>query len=66
MNATEHRPMTAREVKRLSTALRGNADQNLAILMGRDTEFMGADDRFDADVTDTQTIDAVKSCATHY
>ena len=59
----DHRHLTTLERNRLHTALRGNADSGLALLMGRDTGFVGTMD----EVEDfAETIDAVKAIPSHY
>jgi len=59
----DFRPLTDCERKNLVTALRGNADNGLAILMDRrNTSFLGAAD----DVPDEEVINAIKSVPCHY
>lgn len=59
----DFRPLTDLERRNLLTALRGNADRGLAILMNRaDTSFLGTAD----DLPDEEVITAVKSVPCHY
>jgi len=59
----DFRPLTDTERKTLVQALRGNADNGLAILMDRrTTSFAGAAD----DVPDEEVINAIKSVPCHY
>jgi len=59
----DFRPLTDCERKNLVQALRGNADNGLAILMDRrTTSFLGAAD----DVPDEEVINAIKSVPCHY
>jgi len=59
----DFRPLTDTERKNLVQALRGNADNGLAILMDRrNTSFLGAAD----DVPDEEVINAIKSVPCHY
>lgn len=60
----DFKPLSSLERKQLTTALRGNSEQNRAILMDkRDTSFIGsaADE-----VTDEEVINAIKSVPCHY
>jgi len=59
----DFRPLNDTERRSLITALRGNADRGLAILMDRrDTSFAGSAD----EVTDEEVITAIKSVPCHY
>jgi hypothetical protein len=59
----DFRPLNDTERRSLITALRGNADRGIAILMDRrDTSFVGASD----EVTDEEVINAIKSVPCHY
>ena len=59
----DFRPVNTEERKKLIDALRGNAEDNLAILMDRrDTSFIGTAD----EVTDDEVISAIKSVPCHY
>jgi hypothetical protein len=59
----DFRPLNDTERRSLITALRGNADRGLAILMDRrDTSFAGTAD----EVTDEEVITAIKSVPCHY
>lgn len=59
----DFRPLNDTERRQLVTALRGNAENNQAIVMDRrDTSFAGAVD----DVTDEEVISAIKSVPCHY
>ena len=59
----DFRPLNDQERQQLITALRGNADKDLAILMDRrDTTFTGTA----AEVTDEEVISAIKSVPCHY
>jgi hypothetical protein len=59
----DFRPLTDTERQKLIDALRGNAQNNLAILMNqRDTSFVGATE----EVTDEEVISAIKSVPCHY
>ena len=63
MVATQHRPLTDEERQRLISALRGNAENDQAILMDRrDTSFAGTTD----EITDEEVITAIKSVPCHY
>lgn len=60
----DFRPLNDSERRQLIQALRGNAEDNLAILMDRkDTSFAGA---ANAEVTDDEVISAIKSVPCHY
>jgi hypothetical protein len=59
----DFRPLNDTERQKLIDALRGNAQNNQAILMNqRDTSFAGATD----EVTDEEVISAIKSVPCHY
>jgi len=59
----DFRPLNDVERRQLIPALRGNAENNLAILTDRqDTTFAGVAE----DVTDDEVIQAIKSVPTHY
>ncbi len=59
----DFRPLNDTERRSLVTALRGNADRGLAILMDRrDTSFLSTAD----EVTDEEVINAIKSVPCHY
>jgi hypothetical protein len=59
----DFRPVTTEERQKLIDALRGNAQDSLAILMDRrDTSFLGAS----ADVSDEEVISAIQSVPCHY
>jgi hypothetical protein len=59
----DFRPLNDAERQRLVDALRGNAQNNLAILVNqRDTSFVGAAE----EVTDEEVISAIKSVPCHY
>jgi hypothetical protein len=59
----DFRPLNDTERRQLVTALRGNADNGLAILMDRrDTSFLGTTE----DVPDEEVISAIKSVPCHY
>jgi len=61
--AMDVRPLGEVERRQLSAALRGNADQDLAILMDRrDTSFVGTTD----EVPDEEVISCIKSVPCHY
>ncbi len=58
----DFRPLNDTERRQLVTALRGNAENDRAILMDRrDTSFVGSTD----DVTDEEVIFAIKSVPCH-
>jgi hypothetical protein len=59
----DFRPLNDTERRQLVTALRGNAENNRAILMDRrDTSFVGVAD----EVPDEEVISAIKSVPCHY
>ena len=59
----DFRPLDDTERRQLISALRGNAENNTAILMDRrDTTFAGASD----EVSDEEVISAIKSVPCHY
>jgi len=59
----DFRPLNDTERQQLITALRGNADNDLAILTDRrDTTFAGTTD----EVTDDEVITAIRSVPCHY
>jgi hypothetical protein len=59
----DFRPLADVERRQLIAALRGNAEQDRAILMDRrDTSFVGTSD----DVTDEEVTTAIKSVLCHY
>jgi hypothetical protein len=59
----DFRPLNDTERRHLITALRGNADRGLALLMNRrDTSFLGAAE----EVPDEEVINAIKSVPCHY
>lgn len=59
----DFRPLNEVERRQLVTALRGNADRGLALLMDRkDTSFAGAAD----EAPDEEVINAIKSVPCHY
>jgi hypothetical protein len=59
----DFRPLNDTERRQLITALRGNAEQDRAILMDRrDTSFAGTTE----EVTDEEVICAIKSVPCHY
>lgn len=59
----DFRPLNDTERRQLIAALRGNAENDRAILMDRrDTSFLGTVD----DVTDEEVISAIKSVPCHY
>ena len=59
----DFRPVKAEERQKLIDALRGNAEDNLAILMDRrDTSFVGSS----AEVSDDEVISAIQSVPCHY
>lgn len=60
----DFRPLDDSERNRLIQALRGNAEDNLTILMDRkDTSFAGSTS---SEVTDDEVISAIKSVPCHY
>jgi hypothetical protein len=59
----DFRPLTDVERRQLIAALRGNADQERAILMDRrDTSFVGTAD----DIPDEEVISCIRSVPCHY
>jgi hypothetical protein len=59
----DFRPLNDTERRQLIAALRGNAEQDRAILMDRRTTgFLGTAD----EVTDEEVISAIKSVPCHY
>jgi hypothetical protein len=59
----DFRPLKTEERQKLIDALRGNAEENLAILMDRrDTSFVGASE----EVSDEEVISAIQSVPCHY
>jgi hypothetical protein len=59
----DFRPVTTEERQKLIDALRGNAQDNLAILMDRrDTSFVGAS----PEISDEEVISAIQSVPCHY
>jgi len=59
----DFRPLNETERRQLITALRGNADRGLALLMDRkDTSFAGAAE----EVPDEEVLNAIKSVPCHY
>ena len=59
----DFRPLAEQEKRNLIAALRGNADQETAILMDRrDTSFVGTAE----DVSDEEVIYSIKSVPCHY
>jgi hypothetical protein len=59
----DFRPLNDTERRQPIAALRGNAENDRAILMDRrDTSFLGTVD----DVTDEEVISAIKSVPCHY
>ena len=59
----DFRTVTTEERQKLINALRGNAEDNLAILMDRrDTSFVGASD----EISDDEVISAIQSVPCHY
>ncbi|GIW79258.1 MAG: hypothetical protein KatS3mg105_1065 [Gemmatales bacterium] len=59
----DFRPLDDTERKQLLNALRGNVENDRAILMDRrDTSFVGTTD----EVTDDEVISAIKSVPCHY
>jgi hypothetical protein len=59
----DFRPLALRERQELIAALRGNADEDRAILMDRrDTGFLGTAD----EVTDEEVIHAIHAVPCHY
>ena len=59
----DFRPLAEAERRQLLTALRGNADRGLALLLDRrDTSFLGTAE----ELPDEQAMAAVKSVPCHY
>jgi hypothetical protein len=59
----DFRPVSTAERQKLIDALRGNAQDNLAILMDRrDTSFLGASE----EISDEEVISAIQSVPCHY
>ena len=59
----DFRPVNSDERQKLIDALRGNAQDNLAILMDRrDTSFVGSSE----EVSDEEVISAIQSVPCHY
>ena len=59
----DFRPLADGERRQLIAALRGNANQDSAIVMDRrDTSFVGTTD----EVTDEEVISCIKSVPCHY
>lgn len=58
----DFRPLDTEERTNLLLALRGNADNNLALLMDRNTRFVGTAE----EVSDEEVINAIKSVPCHY
>jgi len=59
----DFRPLNDTERRQLVSALRGNAENNRAILLDRrDTSFVGMTE----EVTDEEVISAIKSVPCHY
>jgi hypothetical protein len=59
----DFRPLAEAERRQLLTALRGNADRGLSLLLDRrDTSFTGTAE----DLPDEQVLTAVKSVPSHY
>ena len=59
----DFRPLTETERKHLITALRGNGQDGLAVLMDRQTtSFLGTAE----EVPDEEVINAIKSVPCHY
>ena len=59
----DFRAVNTEERQKLIDALRGNAQDNLAILMDRrDTSFVGAS----AEISDEEVISAIQSVPCHY
>jgi hypothetical protein len=59
----DFRTINTEERQKLINALRGNAEDNLAILMDRrDTSFAGASE----EVSDDEVISAIQSVPCHY
>ena len=59
----DFRPVNTDERQKLIDALRGNAQDNLAILMNRsDTSFVGSSE----EISDDEVISAIQSVPCHY
>jgi hypothetical protein len=59
----DFRTVTSEERQKLINALRGNAEENLAILMDRrDTSFAGSSE----EISDDDVISAIQSVPVHY
>lgn len=59
----DFRPVNSDERQKLIDALRGNAQDNLAILMDRsDTSFVGSSE----EISDEEVISAIQSVPCHY
>jgi len=59
----DFRPVSTDERQKLINALRGNAQDNLAILMDRsDTSFAGSSE----EISDDEVISAIQSVPCHY
>ena len=59
----DFRTINTQERQKLVDALRGNAEDNLAILMDRrDTSFIGAGE----EISDDEVISAIQSVPCHY
>ena len=59
----DFRPLKTDERQKLIDALRGNAEDNLAILMDRrDTSFAGSSE----EISDDEVISAIQSVPCHY
>ena len=59
----DFRPLAEAERRQLLTALRGNADRGVALLLDpKDTGFVGTAE----DLPDEQVLTAVKSVPSHY
>jgi hypothetical protein len=59
----DFRPVNVEERQRLIDALRGNAEDSLAILMDRrDTSFIGVSE----EISDEEVISAIQSVPCHY
>ena len=61
----DFRTVTGEERQKLISALRGNAENSLAILMDRrDTSFVGS--RSSEEISDDEVISAIQSVPCHY
>ena len=58
----DFRPLNEVERRQLVTALRGNADRGLSLLMDRQTTYTGTAE----EVPDEEVINAIKSVPCHY